>query len=146
MSKMIFVNLPVKDLAASVRFYEAIGCKTNQQFSNEQAAMMVWSDTISFMLLTHGFFSGFTPKPIADACAATEVLLCLSSESRESVDAMVAQAGEAGGRPDPGPQQDYGFMYGRSFEDPDGHHWEVMWIDLEAAKAAMAPAAEPLPA
>ena len=79
----------------------------------------------------------FTPKTIADARAVSEVLLCVSADSRRDVDAMVETAGPAGGAADPGPKQDYGFMYGRSFEDPDGHIWEVMWMNVEAAKIAM---------
>ena len=137
MARMIFVNLPVKDLAASVRFYEAIGCEKNEQFSNEQAAMMVWSDTISFMLLTHGFFAGFTPKPIADAHASSEVLICLSRDSRADVDAITEAAAAGGGKADIRDRQDYGFMYSRSFEDPDGHVFEPMWMDMAAASSAM---------
>lgn len=138
MGKMIFVNLPVKDLGASCRFYESIGCVQNPQFSNDQAAMMVWSDTISFMLLTHGFFSTFTPRPIADASAATEVLLCLSCDSREGVDAITEAAAEAGGIIDIRAKQETDFMYGRSFADPDGHIFEPMWMDIDAMNAAMA--------
>jgi uncharacterized protein len=89
------------------------------------------------MLLTHDKFRQFTPKKIANAKESTEVLICLSAESRDAVDAMAANAGAAGGVMDPGPKQDYGFMYGRSFEDLDGHIWEIMWMDLEAAKTAM---------
>jgi predicted lactoylglutathione lyase len=101
---------------------------------------MVFSDTIHAMLLTHDKFRQFTPKAIADARTTSEVLICISADSRDAVDAMVAKAGSGGGRLDPTPKQDYGFMYGRSFEDPDGHIWEVMWMDLEAAKTAMAKA------
>jgi hypothetical protein len=97
---------------------------------------MVFSDIIHVMLLTHDKFGQFTPKPIADARRATEVLLCVSADSRAAVDRMLERAGAAGGRTDPGPRQDHGFMYGRSFEDPDGHHWEVMWMDVAAATAA----------
>jgi len=90
------------------------------------------------MLLTHDKFRQFTPKRIADARQVSEVLICISADNRQSVDDLVGKAGDAGGVVDPGPQQDYGFMYGRSFEDPDGHIWEVMWMDVEAAKTAMA--------
>ena len=93
------------------------------------------------MLLTHEKFRQFTPKKIADARQTSEVLICISAESRDDVDAVVEKAGPAGGMTDPTPKQDYGFMYGRSFEDPDGHIWEVMWMDIEAAKAAGAEAA-----
>lgn len=136
MTKMIFVNLPVADVAEATAFYEAIGFTKNAQFSNEQASMMVWSDTISFMLLARPFYSTFTSKQIADAHAVSETLLCLSCDSREAVDAIVAKATAAGGRADPGPKQDMGFMYGRSFEDLDGHHFESMWMDVAAAIAS----------
>jgi predicted lactoylglutathione lyase len=136
MAKMIFVNLPVADVAKATAFYEAIGFTKNAQFSNEQASMMVWSDTISFMLLARPFYSTFTSKQIADAHAVSETLLCLSCDSREAVDAIVAKATAAGGRADPGPKQDMGFMYGRSFEDLDGHHFESMWMDVAAAIAS----------
>ena len=135
MPRMIFINLPVADLEKSVRFYEAIGAAKEPKFSNEQAAMMVLSDTISVMLLTHDFYRSFTAKPIADAHRFSQVLLCLSADSREGVDALVEKAGGSGGRTDPGPKQDMGgMMYGRSFEDPDGHHWEIMWMDPAAAQ------------
>jgi predicted lactoylglutathione lyase len=137
MPKMIFVNLAVKDLAAATRFYEAIGCEKNEQFSGDHAAMMVWSDTISFMLLTHGFFAGFTSKPIADAHASSEVLIALSRDSREDVDSITEAAARGGGRADIRERQDMGFMYGRAFEDPDGHIFEPMWMDVEAMTAAM---------
>jgi predicted lactoylglutathione lyase len=130
MAKMIFVNLPVTELERSIAFYEAIGGTRNPQFSDETAACIVLSETIHVMLLTHDKYRQFTSKPIADAHASSQVLLCISSDGRDSVDATVDKAAGAGGRADPGPKQDYGFMYGRSFEDPDGHHWEVMWMDM----------------
>ena len=136
MPKMIFVNLPVKDLAASTRFYKAIGCEQNMQFSNEQAAMMVWSESISFMLLTHEYFGTFTSKRIADAQQTCEVLLALSRESREEVDTITQAAAANGGKADVRPPQDMGFMYGRAFQDPDGHVFEPMWMDMAAAQAA----------
>ena len=138
MSKMIFVNLPVADLQHATAFYEAIGAEKNQQFCDGTVSCMVFSEAIHVMLLTHDKFRQFTPKEIADARATSEVLICLSADSREAVDDMVDRAGSVGGAIDPSPKQDYGFMYGRSFEDPDGHIWEVMWMDVEAAKAAMA--------
>lgn len=134
MSRMIFINLPVADLGRSIRFYEAIGARQEPKFSNEQAAMMVFSDTISVMLLRHEFYSTFTSKRIADARDTSQVLLCISCESPQAVDAMVEAAASAGGRADPGPKQDMRLMYGRSFEDPDGHHWEPMWMDAQAAE------------
>jgi predicted lactoylglutathione lyase len=136
---MIFVNLPVTDLERSVRFYEAIGARKEAKFSNEAAAMMVVSDTISVMLLTYPFYATFTGKPIADAHASSAVLLCVSCDSPADVDAMVEAAAAAGGTADPGPRQEMGgMMYGRSFEDPDGHHWEPMWMDASAAQQGAA--------
>lgn len=139
MPKLIFVNLPVVDVAAATRFYEAIGARKNEMFSDSTASCMVFSDTIHAMLLSHEKFASFTPKPIADATAASEVLICLSADSREEVDSTLSKAAAAGGKADPASAQDHGFMYGRSFEDLDGHIWEVMWMDLEAAKSAMCP-------
>ena len=137
MSKMIFVNLPVADLAAAKAFYEAIGATNNPQFTDDTAACMVFSDTIHVMLLTHEKFAQFTPKPIADAHRTSEVLICISADSRADVDTITEAALVAGGR-EPRDRQDYGFMYSRSFEDPDGHIWEPMWMDLEAASENMA--------
>ena len=137
MSKMIFVNLPVADLPKSIAFYEALGAVKNEQFTDHTAACMVFSETIHAMLLTHDKFLQFTPKRIANAKETTEVLICMSAESRDEVDAIASRADAAGGKIDPGPKQDYGFMYGRSFEDLDGHIWEIMWMDVAAAKEAM---------
>jgi predicted lactoylglutathione lyase len=134
---MIFVNLPVSDLTRANAFYEAIGATKNPQFSDDTATCMVFSETIHAMLLTHEKFSQFTTKKISDSRTTTEVLICISADSRDEVDDVVAKASAAGGRADPGPKQDFGFMYGRSFEDPDGHIWEIMWMDVEAAKTAM---------
>jgi uncharacterized protein len=136
--KLIFVNLPVSDLARSTAFYEAVGARKNEQFCDGTASCMVFSETIHAMLLTHDKFREFTPKAIADAKKTSEVLVCVSAESRSEVDAITEKAGAAGGRVDPCPQQEYGWMYGRSFEDPDGHIWEVIWMDVEAAQASMA--------
>jgi hypothetical protein len=139
MSKMIFINLPVTDLAKPIAFYEAIGGRKEPKFSNEQAAMIVLSDTIHVMLLTHDFYRTFTGKPIANAHQSSQVLLALSADSAADVDATVDKARTAGGIADPGPKQDMGgLMYGRSFEDPDGHHWEVMWMDSAAAEQGAA--------
>ncbi len=133
-SPMIFVNLPVGDLNRSIAFYEAIGGTKEPKFSSDAAAMMRFSDTIHVMLLTHDFYQTFTPKPIADG-STSEVLICLSADNTDAVDAMVDNAAAAGGQPDIGPRQDMGgLMYGRSFADPDGHHWEVMWMDPAAAE------------
>lgn len=132
MSKMIFVNLPVTDLKRSMAFYEAVGATNNPHFTDDTAACMVISETIYVMLLTHGKWRQFTSKPIVDAHANAQVLLCLSASSREEVSDMVEKASAAGGKPDPTPTQEYGVMFGRSFEDLDGHIWEVMWMDPSA--------------
>ena len=133
MTKMIFVNLPVADLEKSKAFYAAVGFTNNPMFSNEMAACMVWSDTIHVMLLTHEFWKTFTSKAIPDAKTSAQVLLCLSRDSKAEVESIVSAAQGAGGAVDPTPTQDMGFMYGRSFEDPDGHIWETMWMDPTAA-------------
>ncbi len=139
MPKMIFVNLPVADLDRSIAFYEAIGATRNPQFSDDTAACMIVSDTIFVMLVTHAKFRQFTPKAIADSRTTSEVLVCLTADSREEVDRTVEKAA-AGGKLDPAPRQDLGFMYLRSFEDPDGHIWEVTWMDVEAMQAGEAAA------
>jgi predicted lactoylglutathione lyase len=131
---MIFVNLPVSDLARSRSFLEALGAVNEPRFTDETAACMTLTDTIHVMLLTHDKFRQFTPRPIADAGSTSEVLLCLSAESRESVDSSIERAVAAGGAADPAPKQDYGVMYGRSVADPDGHIWEIMWMDPAAAE------------
>ena len=142
MTKMIFVNLPVADLAKSMAFYKAIDAVNNPQFTDETAACMVFSDTIHVMLLTHDKWRSFTSKTIPDAKASAQVMLCLSAGSKDEVIAYVEKAVAAGGAADPTPMQDFGFMYGRSFEDPDGHIWEVMWMDMAAASDAMQPQPE----
>ena len=135
MSKLIFINLPVADLDRSRKFYEAIGARNEPRFTDDNAAMMVLSDAIHVMLLKHDFYSTFTSKPIADAHRSSQVLLALSADSVADVDALVEKAGSAGGLKDPGPKQDMGgMMYERSFEDPDGHHWEAVWMDPKAAQ------------
>lgn len=133
MAKMIFVNLPVTDLTKSVAFYEAVGATRNPKFSDDTAACMVFSDTIYAMLLTHDKYKQFTSKPIADAKTTSEVLLAITADSRADVDAMIERAKTAGAGLDPTLQQDLGFMYSRSFEDPDGNIWEVFWMDTAAA-------------
>jgi uncharacterized protein len=142
MAKLIFVNLPANDLARATAFYQAIGAIKNEQFCDETASCMVFSETIHAMLLTHDKFRQFTPKKIADAKTSSEVLICISADSRDAVDDIVGKADAAGGAADPSPKQDYGFMYGRSFEDPDGHIWEVMWMDVEAAAKAQSAVAD----
>ncbi|MFF4274713.1 VOC family protein [Streptomyces sp. NPDC001536] len=129
--QMIFVNLPVNDLDASKKFFTELGYSINPQFSDENAASVVISDTIVAMLLTKPFYSTFTKKEIADATTTSEVLICLSAESREKVDELVEKAGAAGGTVSD-TVQDPGFMYGRAFDDLDGHTWEVVWMDPAA--------------
>ena len=137
MPKMIFVNLPVADVEKSAAFYEAVGFTKDLRFSRPGSdAAMVWSDTIVFMILSHAHFAEFSSKRIVEANSEVETLLCLSIERREGVDAIVEKAVAAGGKADPGPQIDHGFMYGRSFQDLDGHVLEPMWMDLESALAA----------
>ena len=142
--KLIFVNLPVSDLTRSTAFYEAIGARKDTRFCDGTASCMVFSDTIHAMLLTHEKYRSFCTKQIADAKTTSEVLICVSVESRAEVDAVVDKAVAAGGALDPMPTQDFGFMYGRSFEDPDGHIWEVSWMDVAAFEAATAGAKQPV--
>lgn len=141
MPKMIFVNLPVAHLDRSIAFYRAVGAEQNHQFSDDTAACMVFSDTIHVMILTHDKFRQFTPKRIADAHETSEVLIAISADSRADVDDIVDKAIAAGGR-EARPTEDHGWMYGRAFEDPDGHIWEPFWMDAEAAAQAMAKPAE----
>ena len=131
MTKMIFVNLPVVDLPAAMAFYAALGFENNPQFTDETAACMVWSETISVMLLTHEKWATFTTRPIPPK-TSSEVLLCISCDSRGAADAMNVAAAAHGGTADINPVQDLGFMYNRSLADPDGHVWEVMWMDRAA--------------
>jgi len=135
MTQLIFINLPVADLNRSIAFYEAVGATKNPMFSDDTAACMVLSDVIHVMLLTHDKWRTFTDRQIPDAHASAQMLLCLSRDSRNAVDAVVAQARAAGGAADPNKPQDYGFMYGRSYADPDGHIWETMWMDPAAVAA-----------
>jgi predicted lactoylglutathione lyase len=135
MNTQIFVNLPVKDLEVSKSFYEKLGFSINPQFSDETAACVVISDTIYVMLLTHDKARAFTPKEIANAHKATEVLNALSIESKSKVNKLADKALAAGGTK-AGDTQDLGFMYSRSFNDPDGHIWEVFWMDMEAVNNA----------
>ncbi len=128
MTKKIFISLPVSDLAASVAFYTAIGFEKNPQFSDVSAACMVWSETISVMLLTHAKWRTFTTRPIPPS-TSSEVALNVSCDSREAVDAMNAAAAANGGTADINPPEDHGFMFTRDMADPDGHIWGAMWMD-----------------
>lgn len=132
MARQIYVNLPVSDLQKSKAFFSSLGFGFNPQFTNDSGACMVVSDDSYVMLLTRDFFKTFTGKPVADARRSTEVLICLSCESRAQVDDLVAKATSAGGTA-PNPKQDHGSMYGHGFEDPDGHVWELMYMDPGAA-------------
>lgn len=136
MAKMIFVNLPVKDIVASTRFYEAIGCVKNEQFSDEKASSMVWSETITFQLLAQPYFQTFISKTVADAHTSCQMLLAISMDTRSDVDAMAEAAAESGGTADIRAPMDMGFMYNRAFEDLDGHVFEAVWMDMSAVPQA----------
>ena len=136
MPKMIFINLPITDLARSAAFYAALGATKNPKFSDETSACMVLSETIHVMLLTHEKYRHFTSRPIADARATSAALIALSFDTRDEVNATVDLAAAAGGQADPNPKQDHGFMFGRSVQDPDGHVWEIFWMDPAAAGGA----------
>lgn len=131
MATNIFVNLPVKNLQQSIDFFTQMGFSFNQQFTNEDATCMVISDNIYVMLLVEKFFKTFTKKEISDASRTTEVIVCLSADSREQVDELVDKAFAAGAA-ESNFTTDQGFMYGRSFQDLDGHLWEVMYMDTSA--------------
>lgn len=135
MSRQIYVNLPVKNLERTKSFFASLGFTFNAQFTDDKAACMVVADDIYVMLLVESFFQTFTSKPIADAGKVTEVLVCLSCDSREQVDEMVAKAVAAGGKM-PREPQDHGFMYAHAFEDLDGHIWELVYMDASAAGKA----------
>jgi predicted lactoylglutathione lyase len=129
MSDMIFVNLPVRDLAASMAYYKALGFDHNPQFTDETAACIVISDSIFVMLLTHEKFAGFSPNPIPDARTQTQALYALSRPSRDAVDAIAEAGIKAGGKAFRAPE-DYGFMYTRAIADLDGHVWEYSYMDM----------------
>ncbi len=131
MTKMIFVNLPVADLPKSMAFYEALGFTNNPMFTDDTAACMVWSEAINVMLLTHEKWATFTSRPIPPS-TSSEVMLAISFDSREAVDAVNEAAGANGGTADINPVQDMGFMYSRDLADPDGHLWGAMWMDMAA--------------
>jgi predicted lactoylglutathione lyase len=130
MSTKIFLNLPVKDVAAAQRFYTGLGYSINPQFTGENSACMVISEHITAMLLAEPHFKEFTTNEIA-AANTTEVIIALSAESRAAVDEVADKALATGGS-EPKAPQDHGFMYVRTFTDPDGHHWELIWIDTTA--------------
>ena len=130
--QMIFINLPVANLKSSMAFYEGIGFKNNPQFTDDTAACMVLSETIFVMILTHDKWKQFTKKEIPNAKNVAQVMLAISRNGKGDVDAIINNAAKAGGKADPNPVQDLGFMYGRSFEDLDGHIWESFWMDMSA--------------
>lgn len=131
MATKIFVNLPVKDLNKSVEFFTQLGFKFNPQFTDDNATCMIVGEDIFVMLLVEKFFKTFTKKQIADATKSTEVLIALSADSRENVDKLADKAIEAGGTTYSDPQ-DQGWMYQRSFQDLDGHQWELIYMDMSA--------------
>jgi uncharacterized protein len=133
MTTQIFVNLPVKDLSRTVEFFKKLGFAFNPQFTDENATCMIINDNIFVMLLVEKFFKGFTKKEICDTTKDTEVIIALSTESREKVDEMMQNVFEAGGKESREPQ-DHGWMYGRSFQDIDGHLWEIIYMDEKALK------------
>jgi predicted lactoylglutathione lyase len=133
MTKSIYVGLPVMNLAASTRFYEALGFKKDAKFSDDTTSTMVWSDTITFQLQTHQKFRGWVSKEVADARTSSEVLLTLSQDTRDDVDRIVKAAVEAGGTAGTRSPIDMGWLYNRSFEDPDGHMFEAVWLDMKGA-------------
>ncbi|MCM5681117.1 VOC family protein [Schlegelella sp. S2-27] len=132
MHQQIFVNLPVKNLEESKAFFAQLGFTFNPQFTDHNAACMIVGDNIYAMLLVEAYFQTFTKKPVADAKRSTEVLLCLSCDSRAQVDELVAKAVTAGGAA-PNAPQDHGFMYGHGFEDLDGHVWELVYMEPNAS-------------
>ena len=144
MSKMIFVNLPVANLSRAMEFYAALGFTNEPRFSDDTGACMVWSEAIYVMLLTHPKWAGFTDRPIPDR-GSSEVMLALSFESKDEVNRVTDAAAANGGTADVNPVQDHGFMFGRSFLDPDGHIWETFWMDPVAAAEGPAATSEQEP-
>ncbi len=136
MIRQIFVNLPIKDMARTRAFWEAMGFSFNPRFSNDQGACLVIAENIQVMLLVEPFFQGFTKLPVADATQTTEVLTALSCDSRDEVETLVARA-VAAGASTPNAPMDHGFMFQHGFADLDGHQWEVFWMDETAAPAQL---------
>jgi predicted lactoylglutathione lyase len=128
MATQMYLNLPVKDLDKSVEFFTALGFSFNPAFTDENATCMIINDDAYVMLLVENFFKTFTSKAVADASSTTEAIMAFSVDTREAVDEMIRKALASGGTPSQ-EAQDYGFMYSHSFQDPDGHLWEVMWMD-----------------
>lgn len=141
MARMFFINLPVADLPRAMAFYEAIGAQNDARFTDETAAAMSFSETFHVMLLTHDKWRQFTDRQIADSQTTSEVAIAFSCDSRDEVDSITALAAEHGGQADVNPPQDPGFMFSRSFTDPDGHVWEPVWMDMAAFEAMQSDAA-----
>ncbi len=137
MSKAVFINLSVTDVAAASRFYAALGCKKNELFSDSNSASMMWSDTINFQLLSKKLFSTFTNKPMADVRDSCVSLIALTRDSRAEVDALAQAAAAAGGKADVREPVDLGWLYNRAFEDVDGHMFEAIWMDMKQASEQM---------
>ncbi|MFM9373114.1 VOC family protein [Streptomyces sp. Da 82-17] len=131
--QMVFINLAVQDVELSKKFFSEVGYGINPQFSDDETVCVSVSDTIALMLLQEEKFARFAVKPVSDSARSTQALICLSAESRRQVDELTERALAAGGSP-AGEPSDLGFMYGRSFLDPDGHHFEVMWMDQNAVQ------------
>lgn len=138
MAKQLFLNLPVKDLNRSVEFFTALGFSFNPDFTDENATCMIVNDGAYVMLLVEGYFKTFISKGIADTSGTAEAIVAFSVDSREAVDDTIRKALTSGGTPAQ-EAQDYGFMYNHSFQDPDGHLWEVMWMDPAGPPADAAP-------
>lgn len=136
-AKQVFINLPVKDLQRSRQFFETLGFAFNPQFTDDNAACMIVGENIFAMLLVERFFKNFAAKPVADSSQTTEVLIAIQVESRAKVDEITRKALASGGLPNK-EAQDHGWMYGRSFQDPDGHIWEVLYMDITQAPATPA--------
>jgi uncharacterized protein len=130
-TRMLFPNIFVSDLPRTLTFWAALGFEFNRQFTNDKAACMMVNEGCNVMMLTEAFFVGFTKKPVTDLSKSCEMTLCLTAENRDGVEDLVNKAIAAGGSK-AGDPQDHGFMYGWSFYDPDGHHWEVVWMDPSA--------------
>jgi len=134
MTKNLFLNLPVRDVQRSIGFFRQLGYGFNAQFTNEKAACLVISEHINVMLVGEQLFAGFTPRAIADARVGTEMIAALAVDSRAEVDELMEKA-LAAGAASLMPVQDHGFMYQRGFEDPDGHLWEVFYMDPDYVQA-----------
>jgi predicted lactoylglutathione lyase len=135
MDRMVFINLPVLDLPASQRFYEALGFTRNPQFSDDAGACMVLTEVIHVMLLTHAKWATFTKRPIPDS-GSSEVSIAITCDDRDAVNALVEAGAAQGGTADANPPEDHGFMYQRTIADPDGHIWEPFWMDMASVPAA----------